>query len=228
MNDFVAQMEALVGTDAACGVIFSEEIEEGTPRSWSAAEYDALPEPKPDTCSLLPNDWSACCCTGYAHLIRERLGADRVRVVGFANEDNPTSLVAREEWHPQGHDFALVDDRYIVDPWPRLVHFGDPARQMVFDLNDPRTLEIYGPRECWKALPVMKAGPELVVGDIIKFWTNGDAGMRVEKLMPYTGAYPEICCAFATLRGVAGKKEGMVTETAIEHKMMYEIIQEKS
>jgi hypothetical protein len=97
--------------------------------------------------------------------------------------------------------------------------FGEPYwREHTFDIPPPVTTT---------PAPVMKAGPELVVGDIIKFWTNGDAGMRVEKLMPYTGRYPEICCAFATLRGIAGKKEGMVTETAIEHKMMYEIIKEK-
>jgi hypothetical protein len=157
--NFTQQMEELFGTDAACGVIFVEELDEGTPRRWTADEYDALPDPKPDVYSELPNGWSACTCTGYAHLVRERLGDDRVQVVGFANKDNPTSLIAIEEWHPGGHDFAIVDGRYIVDPWPRLVHFGEPECQIVYDLLDPTTTEIYGPRECWSELAIPDPAP---------------------------------------------------------------------
>lgn len=71
-----------------------------------------------------------------------------------------------------------------------------------------------------------KLGPDLVIGDVIKFWTNGDDGMQVEKILPYTGRYPDIVCSIAILRGVAGKKEGMTTETAIEHKMQYELLLE--
>jgi hypothetical protein len=51
--------------------------------------------------------------------------------------------------HPSGHDFAVVDDRYIVDPWPRFVHGG--IQQMVFDLETEQELvdDIYGPCNCW-------------------------------------------------------------------------------
>lgn len=104
----------------------------------------------PAAASLLPHGGSAICCTDYAvHIFLKLPG--RVQIVGFANEDNPTSRCAREEFHCGGHDFALVDDRFIVDPWPRLVPM--VMEQAVFDLNDPvdaeLVLDVYGPRECW-------------------------------------------------------------------------------
>jgi hypothetical protein len=71
-----------------------------------------------------------------------------------------------------------------------------------------------------------RMGPELQVGDVIRFWTNGNDGMRVEKIMPYTGKYPEICCSVAILRGIAGKKEGLITETTIEHNARYELLED--
>ena len=152
--DFVAQMEALFGTDTVCGLTFTEEVAVGERCVWTADEYDALPEPRPYAESRLPNGWSGTCCTGYAHLVEERLPG-RVRVVGFANKDNPTSRIARESWHPGGHDFAIVDDRFIVDPWPRLVRFGAPTTKMVYDMQCEAelVLDIYGPRDCWQGIP---------------------------------------------------------------------------
>lgn len=142
----IAQMEALFGSDQALGVWF--QCEDG--RKLSAADYDALGD-APDASSHLPHGGSACCCTDYAMHIYLALPG-RVRIVGFANEDNPTSRVARELIHPGGHDFALVDERFIVDPWPRLVPSVFP--QMVFDLTDEAdaalVLDIYGPQQCWR------------------------------------------------------------------------------
>lgn len=149
---FQAEMERRFGTEEALGVLL--ELEDGS--RLSLDEYRALEEKlgrdaMPDSVSLLPNGGSAVCCTDYAMLIYTTLPG-RVQIFGFANEDNPTSRVARDEIHPGGHDFAVVDDRYIVDPWPRLVPM--VLTQMVFDLHDPAdaalALDIYGPRTCWR------------------------------------------------------------------------------
>ena len=141
-----AQMEALFFSVQALGVYF--KLEDG--RTLSAADYDALGN-APDASSHLPHGGSACCCTDYAaHIFLTLPG--RVRIVGFANEDNPSSRVARELIHPGGHDYALVDERFIVDPWPRLVP--GVFDQMVFDLANEAdaalVLDIYGPQQCWR------------------------------------------------------------------------------
>lgn len=156
MQDFHAQMDAQFGSDAALKVEFHCYTSSGgnDVTVYSAADYDALPaetrEGFIDVVSHFPDGGSATCCTDYAAQIFKAL-AGRVQIFGFANEDNPTSRVAREELHPGGHDFAVVDDRYIVDPWIRLV--AGETGPIVFDLQHPEeaaaALDTYGPRDCW-------------------------------------------------------------------------------
>jgi hypothetical protein len=148
-KDFVKTMERMFGSDEALGVYF--EVEEGGPPisvAEQALMYEKLGDNMPGLISYLPNGGSAVCCTDYADLIFTKLPG-RVRIHGFSVEENPTSRVAREEMHPGGHDFAVVDGRYIVDPWPRLVHGG--FEQMVFDMETEQELvdDIYGPCDCW-------------------------------------------------------------------------------
>lgn len=69
-----------------------------------------------------------------------------------------------------------------------------------------------------------RLGPALKEGDIIKFWVNGDRGMRITKLLPYTGRYPEIVCAVATLHGTRADGSECHTETSIEHHIRYDIL----
>jgi hypothetical protein len=151
---FIADMEQRFGSDRALGVTFRTDKGE----LLTLDQYDALWEQlgadaMPGTESLLPDGGSAVCCTDYASYIYKQLPG-RVEIYGFANENNPTSRVAREMIHPGGHDFAVVDGRYIVDPWPRLV----PAvfTQMVFDLQDAAdaatVADIYGPQACWERM----------------------------------------------------------------------------
>jgi hypothetical protein len=151
---FIADMESRFGSDKALGVRF--QLESG--EILSVDEYDALVKKlgkhdAPCAESLLPDDGSAVCCTDYAAYIFKQLPG-RVEIYGFANEDNPTSRVAREEIHLSGHDYAIVDGRYIVDPWPRLVPMA--FEQMVFDLEDEAdaalVADIYGPRSCWERM----------------------------------------------------------------------------
>lgn len=151
---FVDEMERLFGTEEAVGLSF--RLVDGS--IISAAEYDRRCEglgwddPRhPGGESVLANGGSGTCCTDYASLVYQRLPG-RVQIWGFANQSNPSSRIARERIHPGGHDFAVVDSRYIVDPWPRLVP--GVFSQMVFDLQDPSdaalALDIYGPRERWR------------------------------------------------------------------------------
>jgi hypothetical protein len=149
-HQFVAEMERRFGSDESIGVTF--ETEDG--QRLTVGEYEEmfkrLGDAMPDTVSLLPNGGSAVCCTDYAALIFSKLPG-RVQIFGFANADNPTSRVARESIHPGGHDFAVVDGRFIVDPWLRLVPCA--CQQMVFDLDNAEdgkfALDLYGPRNCW-------------------------------------------------------------------------------
>lgn len=120
---FRADMERRFGSDGAIGVYF---VLDETGERLSAREVDELGRKlggwknMPGMQSFLPDGGSGTCCTDYAlHIARRMPG--RVEVYGFANEENPLSRVAREEIHPGGHDFAVVDGRYIVDPWIRLV-----------------------------------------------------------------------------------------------------------
>jgi len=100
------------------------------------------------------NDYSGTQCTGYACEIQEQLGEDRVKVVGFSDSDNPGTIFdgsdATLRPAADGHDFAVVDDRYIVDPW--LTEFTESPRG-VFDLQDPADAEmiarVYGDPEVW-------------------------------------------------------------------------------
>lgn len=148
-DEFVNTMERMFGSDAALGVYF--ELEDGSMR-FTLEEHEAmaneLGDDMPGTISFLRTGGSAVCCTDFAGQIFMELPG-RVKIYGFANEENPTSQVVRQEMHPSGHDFAVVDNRYIVDPWPRLVH--GAFDQLVFDMQDDaaQVLEVYGPFECW-------------------------------------------------------------------------------
>lgn len=89
-------------------------------------------------------------CTGFACEIEDRLGKDRVQVVGYDAGDNPSSAIGQVA---DGHDFAIVDNRYIVDPWVRDVEsMGDG----VYDLFDPEdaaeAARLYGDRSQWRSL----------------------------------------------------------------------------
>lgn len=155
-------VERLFGSDEVIGVCFRLSQASGDEEVISSTEFDARfghldHTAMPDTESLMPDGSSAVCCTNYAHYVRSTLGAlgHQVQVVGFANEDNPTSRCAIDEFHPGGHDFAIVDSRYLVDPWVRLV--AGVEDQIFYDLNNSddakKAHEIYGPRSLWLPLP---------------------------------------------------------------------------
>lgn len=66
-------------------------------------------------------------CTACARIISQRFGGE---VRGYYHADNPTARVGETQY---GHDFAVTQDRFLVDPW--LYHYyGEPP---VLDMDAP-------------------------------------------------------------------------------------------
>ena len=122
----VAELEARYGSDEALGVVWNEEEER----------------------SLLPDGEPVVICGFCAAYIVRLEGAGKV--VGFHDKVNPTAHAAG--YPGGGHDFALIDDRYIVDPWVK--ETGLTSRRAVFDLLEPGDAEeiawLYGDQAKWE------------------------------------------------------------------------------
>lgn len=157
------QLSEMFGSDDSLGVVF---LVDGCEEPVSPKRLDEMfaglrKDEMPEARSFFRDGLDAICCTNYAIQVAKAL-PERTRIFGFANEDNPTSRIAREEIHPGGHDFAIVDDRYIVDPWIKLV--AAVSEQVVFDLMDPHdaavALDIYGLRACWRVMDILNGDCE--------------------------------------------------------------------
>ncbi|KXS55079.1 MAG: Uncharacterized protein AWU57_582 [Marinobacter sp. T13-3] len=125
----------------------------------------------PDTGeSVLPNGESFGCCTNSAHLMAERFGGS---VSGFMVDDNPAATDHTID-QAGGHDFAVVNDRYIVDLWIGVYTGSTGAdgkvRPAVYDRQstDPQeqatVRALYGDPACWTELeryptPTMESTP---------------------------------------------------------------------
>lgn len=126
MTERHLQLEALA-TDEAMGVSQDEDGE-----------------------SVFPGGGSAVCCTECANRMIELAGNGEV--YGWAEDSNVTSIVAP---NGEGHDFAVIDDRYLVDAWLKNVD-GPPGfihERAVFDLDNPddvaTVLRLYGDPRTW-------------------------------------------------------------------------------
>ncbi len=151
--NFINDLEARFGTEEALGICFEDEngkrysLEEGN------RKYQEQPNIKLTWTSVFQNGDSATCCTNYARYIRNKLKRRRsVKIYGFKNEDNPTAKIVIERLHPGGHDFAVIDERFLVDPWVKLVCL--KADRVVFDIHDQKDWlyikEMYGSKSNWK------------------------------------------------------------------------------
>lgn len=101
-----------------------------------------------DTVSVFPNGDQAVICTSWADDLRKRLGPEAVALFGFSAEANPGSYVSEIA---DGHDFAIVNKRYIVDGWTTNV---ETIHQTgVMDLEDDDDLDeitrLYGDPRQW-------------------------------------------------------------------------------
>jgi hypothetical protein len=92
-------------------------------------------------------DGLSTCTTGACAIAKKYRGT----VVGYFSQDNPTAKLGANEG---GHDFALVGNRYVVDPWAK--HVDGSVQRATLDLEDPADAatarELYGDRSTWKAV----------------------------------------------------------------------------
>lgn len=99
--------------------------------------------------SYLPNGEQFFICTNSAIFVIKEMGEGEL--YGFSSEENP-SATHSEIQGSDGHDFALLRGRYIVDLW--ISHFTGCEEKVVYDLLDKRDhakiKEIYGDLNAWK------------------------------------------------------------------------------
>jgi hypothetical protein len=111
--------------------------------------------------SQFPDGSDAVRCTHYAIQIGRRFPS-HTQIFGFSNEENPDCEFVTHDAHPGGHDFAILDGRWLVDPWVRLVR--GLFDEIAFDLEDPAdvalVLKRYGKKENWKHM----TGAEETIG----------------------------------------------------------------
>ena len=114
--------------------------------------WDIEPGGEDYGCEFRKTGVSGVACTGYALEIWRKLGGERVKLYGFFLQDNEDSEIAMLSG---GHDFAVVDDRWIVDPWVSDIEQMDVSG--VYDLADEgdqeKILRLYGDREKWQQWP---------------------------------------------------------------------------
>lgn len=89
-----------------------------------------------------------CVCTDYARVVVRLFGGE---IYGFTREQNPFSRIAQDY---SGHDFAVHEARFIIDPWLEHVASEYMIGQQVFDMSDPQQSslihDLYGPHDCWE------------------------------------------------------------------------------
>jgi hypothetical protein len=133
----VAELERKYGSDEALGVRYNERSE----------------------FSELPDGGEAGRCTDCANFIARQEPPGTVKVMGYEEGANPTETAsgARDPKRQGietngGHDFAIVEGRYLVDPWA--VETAQTSDRAVFDLTDAgdrqRVRELYGDPETWE------------------------------------------------------------------------------
>lgn len=101
-----------------------------------------------EECTVFPDGSAVVFCSNWARQVRRVEGPERCQLFGFSSDEVPESLIATR---CGGHDFAVVDGRYLVDGWLKDVERESDVA--VFDLNDRANdafvLKIYGPRQKW-------------------------------------------------------------------------------
>jgi hypothetical protein len=79
------------------------------------------------------SDYSGTCCTGFAYSIFKMV-SNKAKIFGFNTKENPTAEYFVNEAVCDGHDFAVIDNRYIIDPWLKFLPM--VTNQVVFDLQN--------------------------------------------------------------------------------------------
>lgn len=89
-------------------------------------------------------------CTEGAKKVAIEFGG---QVVGYHTADNPSAVVPK---YVDGHDFALIAGRFVVDYWA--CHVAEEIDRAVFDLNDPEEAKLvrhyFGKQTAWQTISI--------------------------------------------------------------------------
>lgn len=109
--------------------------------------YSKLPIQHENEWEIISNFGPFCVCTNCARYVVKKVGGI---IVGFAEGTNPTS----HKEFVDGHDFALVEGRYLVDIWGKF--FAGTSNNAVIDLENKielkNKLTLYGEIKTWTVL----------------------------------------------------------------------------
>lgn len=119
---------------------------------------ETFPTRKPDENheEVLENGLPAVSGRAYSETVKswfkEHFPDHTVDLAGFYTFDNAFAHTQYAQWHEEGADFALVDNRFLVDPWPCMV-LANETHGVVYDLQDPNDAQeidrIYGDPRNW-------------------------------------------------------------------------------
>ena len=84
-------------------------------------------------------------CTETAVLLAEEFGG---KVMGYEINENPSAVIGRDQF---GHDFTVIDDRWLADFWAS--HEG---HRDLYDLENAKDMEevlrLYGDPATWREM----------------------------------------------------------------------------
>jgi transcriptional regulator with XRE-family HTH domain len=107
-------------------------------------ETEAFEDPVSDGW-VFKNGGSVFQCTAGARCVADHFGG---HLVGFFSAENPKAIIARGM---EGHDFAIISGRFLVDYWGARVARIIP--QAIFDLQDAdnhaSVVHLYGAQNLW-------------------------------------------------------------------------------
>lgn len=89
-------------------------------------------------------------CTTGARWLKKHFFPNAV-VTGYSIDDNPTAKIGEDIY---GHDFLIVDGKYLVDFWYRFVTRQERTAPIVLDLKKDKKLieKYYGDSSKWETL----------------------------------------------------------------------------
>lgn len=141
------ELESKFGSEQSIGIHYAEY---GS--MIPAEEFSEEEKEQTDIYAFLPNDEEMGRCTNCALYVAEQYPG-RAEVYGFYCEDNP-KCTHKAITDANGHDFCIIDKRYIVDFWVSL--YTGYEKQSVYDLHDKsdqlKIRQIYGDPEKWSVM----------------------------------------------------------------------------
>jgi hypothetical protein len=88
-------------------------------------------------------------CTNIARWLKNTMFPD-AKIMGYAEWDNPTAKTNR---YAEGHDFLVVNDRFIIDFWLKHTECIKDAPVMIDMVAQPDLVaEWYGDKKKWEHL----------------------------------------------------------------------------